>query len=168
MPIPNRWFYKSRVIGKDKTRFNKYKIKTMYDGSDDLYGDVISQNGLDELGKPRNDPRIIPYRRWLRANYLDETPQILKLFTGEMKLVGIRPMGESGWKYYTDSIKEMAEKQKPGYLSILRGMDVSSFDEYLDEARVYLNEYEYDPVHTDVKHLLRILKNRVLKRNLSR
>lgn len=76
-------FYGQERWGKGGIRFRAYKFRTMIPNSDDIFG--IMQ--ADE-----NDPRVTFVGRILRATGLDELPQILNIFLGEMSFVGPRAL----------------------------------------------------------------------------
>ena len=50
--------------------------------------------------KLKDDPRITPIGRWLRARSLDELPQLWNVLKGEMSLVGPRPIVKKELSYY--------------------------------------------------------------------
>jgi exopolysaccharide production protein ExoY len=83
-------------VGLGGQRFTMYKFRTMHRDAErllqqdpHLWNDYIS-NGYKI---PANvDRRITPLGRFLRRSSLDELPQIINVLTGEMSLVGPRPV----------------------------------------------------------------------------
>jgi lipopolysaccharide/colanic/teichoic acid biosynthesis glycosyltransferase len=76
-------FYGQERWGKGGTRFRAYKFRTMMPDSDDIFGITPAHE---------NDPRVTFVGRILRATGLDELPQILNIFLGEMSFVGPRAL----------------------------------------------------------------------------
>jgi lipopolysaccharide/colanic/teichoic acid biosynthesis glycosyltransferase len=92
MSSPGPAFFRQERIGRDRQPFTMLKLRTMYDGSDRLVGEMLDADGVDQrLYKFRDDPRITPVGRWLRRWSLDELPQIWNVVRGDMSLVGPRP-----------------------------------------------------------------------------
>jgi len=76
-------FYRQERWGRGRARFSAYKFRTMIASSD-------KQFGLKQARE--NDPRITKVGRILRAMGLDELPQLLNIFRGEMSFVGPRSL----------------------------------------------------------------------------
>ncbi|MFC1892271.1 sugar transferase [Thermodesulfobacteriota bacterium] len=76
-------FYRQERWGQNGSRFRAYKFRTMVQDSDKQYG---------ILQATENDSRITKIGRLLRAMGLDELPQILNIFVGEMSFVGPRSL----------------------------------------------------------------------------
>jgi len=80
-------FYRQKRWGKDKTPIEVYKFRTMVVDADAQFGGIQAEE---------HDPRVTRVGRFLRATSLDEMPQILNIWKGEMSWVGPRalPMNE--------------------------------------------------------------------------
>jgi sugar transferase (PEP-CTERM system associated) len=75
-------FYQQERVGEDGTTFNVLKFRSM-------------RNDAEKSGKPQwaaqNDPRVTRVGNFIRRTRIDELPQILNVFKGEMSFVGPRP-----------------------------------------------------------------------------
>ena len=76
-------FYRQERWGRGGSRFRAYKFRTMIASSDKEFG-------LKQASE--NDPRITKVGRVLRAMGLDELPQLINIFRGEMSFVGPRSL----------------------------------------------------------------------------
>lgn len=74
--------YRQRRLGLNGEIFTVYKFRTMVNDAEKLTGPVWTS---------KNDPRITPLGRLLRATRLDELPQLFNIIKGEMSFVGPRP-----------------------------------------------------------------------------
>ena len=74
-------FYSQQRVGKNGRVFNVRKFRTMIPDAERYSGAVWSTN---------NDPRVTRVGRVLRWTALDELPQLLNIWKGEMSLVGPR------------------------------------------------------------------------------
>jgi lipopolysaccharide/colanic/teichoic acid biosynthesis glycosyltransferase len=74
-------FYQQSRIGLNGKTFNVFKFRSMRLNSDKF--------GLITVGG--RDPRITPIGYFLRKYKLDELPQLINVFLGDMSLVGPRP-----------------------------------------------------------------------------
>lgn len=98
--------FRQRRNGFNQHEFRVFKFRTMTTLDD---GPVIQQ-------ATRNDRRITPIGKILRATNLDELPQLLNVITGDMSLVGPRPHAVAHNNAYEERIRLYARRHnvKPG------------------------------------------------------
>jgi exopolysaccharide biosynthesis polyprenyl glycosylphosphotransferase len=86
-------FFRQRRVGREGKTFSVWKFRTMYVDAEERLAALVDQNESDGLlFKIKNDPRVTPVGRFLRASSLDELPQLINVLLGEMSLVGPRPL----------------------------------------------------------------------------
>lgn len=88
-------FYTQERIGKNGKIFKMYKYRTMGLDADEKLEKILEDDKRKEeykkYKKLNNDPRITKTGAFLRRTGLDELPQMLNVFKGEMSIVGPRP-----------------------------------------------------------------------------
>jgi len=86
-------FFRQSRVGREGRTFRVWKFRTMYTDAEERVAELEELNESDGLlFKIRNDPRVFPVGRFLRASSLDELPQLVNVLLGEMSLVGPRPL----------------------------------------------------------------------------
>jgi len=79
-------------VGRNRRLFALYKLRTMYVDAEGRQPELQAANEMDgAMFKVRDDPRVTPVGKRLRARHLDELPQFWNVLRGEMSLVGTRP-----------------------------------------------------------------------------
>jgi exopolysaccharide biosynthesis polyprenyl glycosylphosphotransferase len=98
-------FVQTRV-GKDGRPFKMYKFRTMVVDAEKRLAELRARNEFDGvLFKMRNDPRVTAVGMRLRKWSLDELPQLINVFRGEMSLVGPRPALPDETALYADHVR---------------------------------------------------------------
>lgn len=90
-------FYSQRRIGRGGHEFRAWKFRSMVGNADSVLADYLAEHPelreeWDLTHKLKEDPRVTPLGRLLRRTSLDELPQLWNVVTGEMSLVGPRPI----------------------------------------------------------------------------
>lgn len=78
-------FYNAPRLGKDMKEFKMYKFRSMKVNAPDIRNEDGSTFNSD------NDPRVTKIGKILRKTSIDELPQLLNVFKGDMSFVGPRP-----------------------------------------------------------------------------
>jgi exopolysaccharide biosynthesis polyprenyl glycosylphosphotransferase len=87
--MPGPVFYKNERLGKNLKPFLLYKFRSMKVNADKEKSKL--KNEVNGLFKMKDDPRITPFGKILRRSCIDELPQLINIFIGDMSLVGPRP-----------------------------------------------------------------------------
>ncbi len=66
----------------------------------------------------RNDPRVLPFGRFLRKSKINELPQLFNVFVGDMSVVGWRPLMPVSFEYYPSHVQERIVRTKPGLTGV--------------------------------------------------
>ncbi|HEY8831870.1 MAG TPA: exopolysaccharide biosynthesis polyprenyl glycosylphosphotransferase [Gemmatimonadaceae bacterium] len=131
------FFFQERA-GLGGKRFRMIKFRTMREGADSEKEQLahLNHTGDARLFKIRDDPRTTRLGGFLRRWSLDELPQLMNVFIGEMSLVGPRPFFEADFQEYEDHHFRRLDA-KPGITGLWQ---VSGRSEVLDfEDVVYLD-----------------------------
>lgn len=90
-------FYTQKRVGRGGRMFRIVKMRTMVPMADKMLERHLTENAdaraeWDATQKLKKDPRITLVGRILRKTSLDELPQLWNVLTGDMSLVGPRPI----------------------------------------------------------------------------
>ena len=139
--------YRHRRVGKNGKDFSMYKFRSMVVDADYILHQK-DKNLLKKFKKmdwkleAKDDPRITPLGRILRALTIDEFPQLFNVLTGEMSMVGPRAylhteLIEQVKKYpTTKSLMPVVLRTKPGITGLWQ---VSGRNEVTFDKRVALD-----------------------------
>lgn len=155
-------FYRGERVGLHGKIFRIYKFRSM----------IIDAEKTGVLSTSKEDSRITPIGRFLRKTKIDELPQLINVFLGEMSLIGPRPEVKKFIDLYTDE-ERILLNIRPGmtdYASIwnvdeaelLKGSndpDKDYFEKIRPEKiRLQLKYYKEMSLLTDIKIIFLTLK----------
>lgn len=102
-------FYYQKRVGYKRKYFDIWKFATMLKNSPNIGTGTITV---------RNDPRITPMGGFLRKTKINEIPQIINVFKGDMSIVGPRPLVDRPFNAYTPEVQKAVCESKPGITGI--------------------------------------------------
>jgi len=128
-------FFIQERVGKDGKIFRAYKLRTMVDNAEKI-----------DKGLRKDDPRITRIGKILRWG-IDELPQLINVFKGDMSLVGPRPTLQEQVKRYSKEHRRRLEV-RPGITgwALVNGRNILSWPErikldiwYIDHWSLWLD-----------------------------
>jgi len=145
---PGPAIYVQERLGKRNKIFKFYKFRSMFVDSDTrleayLRKNPNAQKEWEKYQKIRkNDPRVTGVGKFIRKFSIDELPQLINFFKGEMNLVGPRPYLPREKKKIGRSY-EIISQIKPGITGLwqVRGRNILTFKERLLNDEYYVRNW---------------------------
>ena len=108
-------FFIQKRVGRNGKKFGIFKFRTMRINAEELIASFTPEQLKEWEGnfKLKNDPRITRVGKFLRNTSLDELPQLINIFIGNMSLVGPRPIVEEELEWYGEK-KNVLLSVRPG------------------------------------------------------
>jgi len=137
-------FYIQQRVGKDGKMFGLLKFATMLKDSANIGTGTVTV---------KNDPRVLPIGKFLRKSKINELPQLLNIFLGDMSVIGPRPQTQRCFLAFPQSSQDAIVQVKPGLSgigsiifrdeeSILDDGSIDRLKFYDDEIAPYKGELE--------------------------
>lgn len=142
---PGGVFYKQARVGKNNIDFYLFKFRSMRTGAD--------KKGLLTVGG--RDSRITRMGYFIRKYKIDELPQLLNVFLGDMSLVGPRPEVPKYVDLYNEKQKQVLSV-KPGitdYASIEYSNENELLGKVENPEQVYIDEIMPAKLKLNLKYI---------------
>ncbi len=149
-------FFKSPRLGREGKPFLLWKFRSMVQNAEIQKSTLQNKNHRKgPLFKVKNDPRITRFGKFLRRFSLDELPNLINVFKGEMSLIGPRPHLPEEIKKYKNWQKRVL-MMKPGItgLAQVSGRSDLAFEEEAKLDLYYMKNWSF---WMDLKILLRTI-----------
>lgn len=153
-------FYRQKRIGKDGNYIYIYKFRSMVPNADEILKELLKDEKYKkewELNqKFENDPRITKIGNILRKTSLDEVPQFINVLTGDMSLIGPRPLVEGELDAHNGN-HEIYERMRPGISGwwAANGRSCTSYEQRLELEYYYVENWN---LLLDIKCIFRTIK----------
>ena len=98
-------FFVQERVGLKCKMFKLYKFATMLKDSPNIGTGTVTM---------KDDPRVLPVGKFLRKTKINELPQLLNIFFGDMSVIGPRPLTAQTFDSYPGSTQDVIIKVRPG------------------------------------------------------
>ena len=102
-------FYLQERIGRGGKTFKLFKFATMLKNSPNIGTGTVTV---------KSDPRVLPIGKFLRKSKINELPQLLNIFVGDMSVIGPRPLTKQTFAAYSEEIQNAVKQVRPGLSGI--------------------------------------------------
>jgi exopolysaccharide biosynthesis polyprenyl glycosylphosphotransferase len=148
--------FKQRRAGKHGKPFVMYKFRSMSNDAEMRRAELEPFNQMSgPVFKVDQDPRITPFGRWLRRTSIDELPQLVNVFLGDMSLVGPRPLPLYEVEKFENTAQRRRLSVKPGLTCLWQISGRNQVKDFSDWVKLDLDYIDRWSLGLDFKILLR-------------
>ena len=98
-------FFSQKRVGKGGKLFNLLKFATMLKNSPSIGSGTVTL---------KNDPRVLPFGKFLRKTKINELPQLINILVGDMSVVGPRPQTPRCFEVFPKNLQPIISSIRPG------------------------------------------------------
>ena len=165
-------FYADVRVGRWGKELKVLKYRSMFADANTHPEKYLNKQQLKQFKTERkvnDDPRVTGFGRILRKTSIDELPQLLNIFIGNMTLIGPRPITQKEFDiHFTEKQAEIYQSAKPGLTGLWQVSGRSNVEFSNGERqRIELEYFKIRGIRTDIKILFKtipaVLKHRGAK-----
>jgi len=98
-------FFSQKRVGKGCKLFNLLKFATMLKDSPSIGSGTVTL---------KDDPRVLPFGKFLRKTKINELPQLINILVGDMSVVGPRPQTPRCFEVFPNNLQPIISSIRPG------------------------------------------------------
>ena len=98
-------FFSQKRVGKGGKLFNLLKFATMLKDSPSIGSGTVTL---------KDDPRVLPFGKFLRKTKINELPQLINILFGDMSVVGPRPQTPRCFEVFPKDLQPIISSIRPG------------------------------------------------------
>ena len=98
-------FFSQKRVGKEGNLFNLLKFATMLKDSPSIGSGTVTL---------KDDPRVLPFGKFLRKTKINELPQLVNILIGDMSVVGPRPQTPRCFEVFPKDLQPIISSVRPG------------------------------------------------------
>jgi exopolysaccharide biosynthesis polyprenyl glycosylphosphotransferase len=144
---PGPVLFIQKRVGLNKRVFHIYKFRTMVVDAENKLAQLEALNEVSgPVFKIKRDPRITRLGRFLRKTSIDELPQLLNVFNGDMSLVGPRPLQLRDYELFTQAGQDWQRCRfsvRPGITCLwqVNGRSAMPFEKWMELDLQYVRSW---------------------------
>ena len=98
-------FFSQKRVGKGGNLFNLLKFATMLKDSPSIGSGTVTL---------KDDPRVLPFGKFLRKSKINELPQLINILVGDMSVIGPRPQTSRCFEVFPKDFQPIISSIRPG------------------------------------------------------